>query len=216
MELWHVLNRGVEKRNVVLDDQDRFRFIHDLFVFNDTSPAQNIAQPRREVFDFSYQREELVRIHAFCLMSNHYHLLLSEKIAGGMPRFLQKLNMGYTKYFNERRGRTGTLWQGKTKKILIENDAHYLYIPYYIHLNPLDYTMPEWREGRVKDVHRALRELEMYRWSSHQDYIGTHNFPAVTHRTVVGELLGSPSHYQKEIAQIIKDSNLATASSLIE
>ena len=154
-----MLNRGVEKRAIVSDDRDRMRFMHDLFAFNDVVNVPNIIQPRRERFDFSYERTPLVRIHAFCLMNNHYHLLLSNAVDSGMPRFLKKLNMGYTKYFNERHSRTGTLWQGKTKKILIEKNAHYMYIPYYIHLNPLDYTFPEWRAGKTNNARKALQSL---------------------------------------------------------
>lgn len=61
-------------------------------------------------------------------MANHYHLLLSELVEGGITLFLRKLNIGYAKYFNERHGRQGTLFQSRTKKILIERHAHFLYI----------------------------------------------------------------------------------------
>ena len=62
------------------------------------------------------------------MMKNHYHLLLSELVENGMSLFLRKLNVGYAKSFNEKYERVGTLFQGRTKKILIENDAHFNYI----------------------------------------------------------------------------------------
>ncbi len=170
MEFWHLIGRGVDKRDIVLDDKDRVRFIHDLYVFNDLNPTPNFVLHRRH--EVVRKREELVNIHAFCLMNNHYHLLVTECIEGGIPLFMKKLNMGYTKYFNERNERSGALWQGKYKKVLIERDAHFLYIPFYIHLNPLDYTHPKWRKGDVKKTHDALESLVGYRWSSHLDYLG--------------------------------------------
>jgi putative transposase len=214
MDFFHVLNRGVEKRKIVLDDKDRLRFLHDLYVFNDRNAVLHVKQPDRQTEE--RKRQLLVHIHAFVLMPNHYHLLLSETMDRGISLFMQKLNMGYTKYFNERHERTGTLWQGKHKKIRIERDAHFNYIPFYIHLNPLDLTLPEWRDGKVKSPRRALEYLRTYRWSSHLDYLGTKNFPSLTHRQ---EILGGfeKTHaYEKEIISIIQNPLMASQSSLLE
>lgn len=216
MDLYHVLSRGVEKRKIVMDDRDRARFIHDLFVMNDSHIVRHISQPGRDTDDFSRPRKLLVHIHAFCLMGNHYHLLLSEVVEGGISKFIQKLNMGYTKYFNERHHRSGALWQGKHKKVLIERNTHFLYIPYYIHLNALDFTMPEWREGKVKDIEKALEHLRTYRWSSHLDYLGQKNFPSITHRDLLSEMLGSAQRYEREIANIIKSEEKTYGSEAIE
>ena len=68
-------------------------------------------------------------------------------------------------------------WQGKYRKVLITRDAHFLYVPFYIHLNPLRYVMPQWREGGVRNVREALKHLAEYRWSSHLDYFGIKIFP---------------------------------------
>lgn len=212
MDFYHVLNRGVEKRTIVINDKDRVRFMHDLYVFNDAQPAPNYILPGRHVEN--REREPLVYIHAFCLMNNHYHFLLSELVDGGISLFMQKLNMGYAKYFNEKYNRVGTLWQSKYKKILIERDAHFMYIPYYIHLNPLDYTFPEWRKGAVKSPRKALEYLRSYRWSSHLDYLGIKNFPSISHRK---EILGAtPNRYEKEIVSLISDPTVAIFSTSIE
>jgi putative transposase len=213
MELYHVLNRGVEKRSVVLDDEDRVRFLHDLFVFNDTKAAPNYILPGRQM---TGPRTLLIHLHAFCLMDNHYHLLLSEAREGGIGLFLQKLNMGYAKYFNEKYKRTGVLWQGPSKKILIARDAHFLHIPFYIHLNPLDYSMPEWRKGAVRNAKKALAELATYRWSSHLDYLGVKNFPSLTEREFLGEVLGGKKRYEKEMCDIIADPQVAAESAILE
>jgi len=210
MDFFHLIGRGVEKRNVVLDDSDRLRFLHDLYAFNNLHPVENYELPGRR--EERFHRTLLVHIHAFCLMLNHYHLLVSEIIENGIPLFMQKLNMGYTKYFNERYERSGALWQGKYRKVHIVRDAHFLYVPFYIHLNPLDYVMPEWREGRVHDVSAAFKHLESYRWSSHLDYAGMKNFPSITHRNELQEFLGKRSAYEKTIIEILSDQMLASES----
>ena len=214
MEFYHVLNRGVDKREVVLDDADRLRFLHDLFVFNDLNPALHPKIPERR--EEGQRRKLLVRVHAFCLMPNHFHLLLSPQIENGIPLFMKKLGMGYTKYFNERYERSGALWQGKYKRILIERDAHFLFIPYYIHLNALDLTYPEWRTGQVKDIRKALEHLNTYRWSSHLDYIGIKNFPSITQRELLSSLFETKQNYEKEITNIISDTELAKKSLILE
>lgn len=213
MDFYHVLNRGVEKRNIVAGDKDRLRFLHDLYVFNDADPASNYILADRHV---EKKRELLVHLHAFCLMNNHYHLLLSEAREEGISLFMQKLNMGYTKYFNEKYDRVGTLWQGKYKKILIERDAHLNYIPFYIHLNPLDYTHPEWREGKVRNPHAALKTLGAYRWSSHLDYVGEKNFPSLTNRKHILSEFQNQKMYEKEIVRIITNPMLVALSEHIE
>ena len=78
--IYHVLNRGVDKRNIFMNDEDRFRFIHDLFEFNDTEPLNNTGYFFNKAFATPYierkPRKLLVEILAFCLMPNHYHLML--------------------------------------------------------------------------------------------------------------------------------------------
>jgi len=209
MELHHVLNRGVDKRKIFLDSQDYARFIHDTYEFNDTAPAQSYERRLPNVGPTrSYIRERLVDIHGWVLMKNHYHLLLSELIDGGITRFLMKLNVGYAKYFNERYERSGTLFQGRTKKVLIKHEAHFLYILHYVHLNPLDYLTgaAEWRErdkNSIENTVEALKYLNGYRWSSYLDYCGKKNFSSVLTKDLFENVFGN---YQKEIENYLKDA----------
>jgi putative transposase len=213
MEFYHVLNRGVDKRDIVLDDEDRVRFMHDVFVFNDSESTPNfIVKARRS----EHTRKLLVRVHAFCLMRNHYHFLLSPLVDNGVSLFMKKLNMGYAKYFNEKYERSGSLWQGKYKKILVSRDAHFMYLPYYIHLNALDATHPNWRLGTVTKPAEALEELRKYRWSSHLDYLGESNFPSLTQREFLSDILGTSAEYEKEIKHIITSPSLASGSDQFE
>ncbi len=214
MEFYHVLNRGVDKRDIVLDDRDRVRFLHDLFVFNDKAPVSHYKLSSRH--EEKRVRKLLVHIHAFCLMPNHFHLLLTPAVENGISLFMKKLSMGYAKYFNERYGRSGALWQGKYKRVLITRDAHFLYIPYYIHLNPLDLSHTDWRKGQVTKMDKALESLEQYRWSSYLDYIGKKNFPSITERELLGSLLGDKYQQKKQIGKIISDPIISAQSVALE
>ncbi len=115
-------------------------------------------------------------------MKNHYHLLLSEIEEGGITKFLMKLNVGYAKYFNKRYKRSGTLFQSRTKKVLISQDAHFLHILNYIHLNPLDYNrnLRNWREYKISFASKAIAYLDKYKWSSYHNYCNDGGFPNIT------------------------------------
>jgi len=218
MEILHVLNRGVEKREVFLDDQDRLRFIQNLYIFNDVANAPHSELVRGYRERSKHKRNPLVHIYAFCLMPNHYHLLLSpvNNDFENLSLFMKKINGGYAKYFNEKYKRSGYLWQGKYKKIVIERDGHFLYIPHYIHLNPLDLKYPQWRKGKVKDTKKALEYLQEYRWSSYLDYTGHKNFPSLLHISLLSNLLGSQRQNEQDIKSIIKNTEAAEKSWKLE
>ncbi|MFT5037000.1 MAG: putative transposase [Candidatus Azotimanducaceae bacterium] len=218
MDLYHVLNRGVEKRDIVLNDGDRQRFVRSLYVFNDSHSVPNGITQKGYWEDMARKRDCLVNIHSWCLMDNHYHLLVSpvNDDLARLSLFMKKLNMGYAKFFNEKYDRSGYLWQGRYKKIAVERDAHFLYLPYYIHLNPLDYKYPEWRSGNVTDFNAAIATLKGYRWSSYFDYSGTKNFPSLINKSVLGEILGSEVKQSQTIKQIVADQTLAAASERFE
>ena len=214
MELVHVLNRGVDKRTIFLDDEDRFRFIHDLFEFNDQGRVNNvfyIFSKHNDIASHYIERKRklLVDIHAFCLMPNHYHLLLSPRVDDGIVKFMKKLGIGYAKYFNIKYERKGTLFEGRYKFVNVKDESHFIHLPYYIHLNPLDLFAPEWRQNRVKNLNGALEFLKGYRWSSFLDYIGTKNFPSVTHRGFLLEFLGGVANYEKKISEWLSESDLS-------
>lgn len=213
LEIFHTLNRGVDKRRIFISKEDYFRFIHDLFEFNDENWVNNVYRRfHNQNNDYQWQKTEkkeprklLVDVLAFCLMPNHYHLLLTPRIENGISKFMQKLNMGYAKYFNEKYQRKGTLFESRYKSIIIKNEAHFIHLPFYIHLNPLDLETPEWRQRELKDYKKAIKFLESYRWSSHLDYIGKKNFPSVTKRDFLLKFFGGEKQYQKSIYDWLKE-----------
>jgi len=214
MELFHCCNRGVEKRDIVRDEKDRVRFVHELYAMNDAHPAGNAGHFLHMDLRSPYvrkrnrdrrERELLVDIHAWCLMGNHYHLLLSERVDGGITKFLRKFNVGYANYFNERHSRSGALYQGRTKKVSIEEDAQLFYIFHYIHCNPLDFleSARGWRSGVVGSTRAALAHLNGYRWSSYQDYCNIKNFPSLLSDHFGRELY---PNYQSAISDFLRAS----------
>jgi len=208
--IFHTLNRGVDKRDIFLDDQDRLRFVHDLFEFNDQSNANNVFYFFRKdlVGTERKPRKLLVDIFAFCLMPHHYHLLLQPRVENGVSKFMKKLNMGYAQYFNQKYGRSGALFEGRYKRILVKNEAHFIHIPYYIHANPLDYYEPGWRHKRVNNYKKALKFLEDYKWSSHADYLEGKNFPSVTSREFLLEFFGGVEGYKKSFTEWLSDFDM--------
>lgn len=203
--IYHIYNRGVEKRDIFLAPNDFRRFIVNLYEFNDIAPALNFGrhlslQPI-EVRLQSVRKRLLVEILAFCLMPNHYHLMLRQLAENGITMFMRKLGTGYTNYFNLKYKRVGPLFQGKFKTVLLEREQHFQHLPHYIHLNPLDLIMPEWREGHIKDIKKAMNFLKTYRWSSMMDYLGTENFPTVTSRDFLTQCIGSPVDFKKRMEE---------------
>lgn len=210
-EIYHILNRGVDKRNIFLKDEDYFRFIHDLYEFNDESPALNIYY--RRSYGFGNHKDKLDRkiivdILAFCLLPNHFHLLVRQIQDGGIQNFMKKIGAGYANYFNIQNRRTGTLFEGRFKAVLIKSDQHLLHLPYYIHLNPLDLYESSWRERKIKNYKKAIEFLENYRWSSLPDYLGIKNFPSVINKNLFNNLIGKPTEFKQSLTTWLKDLDL--------
>ncbi len=222
MILYHLLNRGVDKRQIFMDQRDYFRFIHNLFEFNDVAPAEHNFHRAAQLRDIGrlsigrqHKRTLLVQIHCFCLMPNHYHFLVSPLVENGIPLFMKKINMGYAKYFNERYKRSGALFQGKYKSIPIKGDPHFSWIPYYIHFNPLDVTMPEWRERGIKNPKKAEAYLKTYRWSSHLDYLGKKNFPSLTQRNFYLKFFDGEKGYRESMSNMLHNFSVQTGESVM-
>ena len=170
-EFYHIFDRGVDKRKIFLDKRDYIRFMHDLYEFNDINPAKQFFRFKKEeenvgnrvsnivsniesniVLSAGRRREVLVKIHAFVLMPNHYHLLVEQIKEGGITLFIRKLHVGYTKAFNSRYKRVGHLLQGPFKSIHIEDDIHLGFLICYLHSNPLDLWKANWKKNKLTDL----------------------------------------------------------------
>lgn len=153
--------------------QDRDRFLALLYFANQDGPA-DLKLQGRTLSDVIAQRvgTPLVEIVAYCLMPNHFHLLIHEREEGGTSKFMQKVTTGYTMYFNKCHERSGSLFQGKFKATHVADDGYLRYLISYIHLNPIKLIEPKWKETGILDKSRAERYLELYSQSSYLDYVG--------------------------------------------
>jgi len=167
-EIYHVYNRGTEKRSVFITQKDYERFLALLHFCNSTKQTQigNMRDMTLAELLSLDKGEPLVDIAAYCLMPNHFHLLLRQRKEGGISKFMQKLVTGYTMYFNVKNDRTGALFQGKYKSKHAGEDRYLKYLMAYIHLNP--HKLAQDKISRFD----LDKELESYRYSSYAEYAG--------------------------------------------
>ena len=203
--IYHVYNRGVEKRILFQTDSDHLRFIHDLYEFNDTKPTLRYSEVRPPQVR---KRDLLVEIYCFCLMPNHFHLILKQLKDNGIYLFMKKLGTGYSMYFNKLNNRVGSLFQGRFKAILIENNEYLLHLSRYIHLNSVELIEKNWKSKGIKNWAKVKKFLKFYRWSSYPDYLDVDNFPSVTRRDFIISLAKGKNRYKKFVEDFIsKDIN---------
>ncbi len=133
--LYHITSRGNERRKIFKDKTDRITFLKILKDYHDRFG---------------------ILLHSYVLMDNHYHLIL-ETPKGNLLKVMHGINSRYTIYFNRRHKRTGHLFQGRYKAIIVDKDAYLIPLSRYVHLNPVRARMVE--------------KPEQYRWSSYRGYI---------------------------------------------
>ena len=161
---YHLYNRGVEKRDIFLDDRDYKVFLH--FLKQYLCPLA----PKGTFFSLTgatpVRPRPIKTIHgeidliAFCLMPNHFHLLVKQKTKDGITKLMNRIGTNYAMFFNKRYERVGPLFQGVYKAVLVESDEQLLHLSRYIHLNPLEVE------------NRNFKTLIEYPYSSYGDYLG--------------------------------------------
>lgn len=161
---YHAYNRGIESRNIFLDKQDYKVFLHLLKRYL-TQPPQSPDRVRpgwrSDLFD-------KIKLIAYCLMPNHFHLMVKQSTERAITEFMQALSNSYVRYFNEKYERTGPLFQGRYRAVLVEDEPYLLHLTRYIHLNP-----SELEELELEEVRPASRsDLVGYPYSSHGDFLG--------------------------------------------
>jgi len=206
--VYHIVQRGVERRRLFMKNQDYSRFTIGLELFNSEAPArlwELLAKAGSDPALRDRLREQrtqklprLVDILAFALMPNHFHLILREIVQGGISAFMQKMG-GYATYFNKQYDRTGSLFQGRYKSIEVSSNEQLLKVFVYVHTNPVELWEPEWKEFRVHDAKGALRRLQAYHWSSYRDYLGMPTFPHVIQPEFFLETLGGVEGCRKAV-----------------
>ncbi len=210
-QIYHVLNKGVDGRNIFIEAGDYLNAIQGMkdFNFAISSTPGVAATP-------GVDAEKLVKILAFCLRPNHFHLLLQQVVDGGISTFMRRLGDGIAKHFNIKYQRKGSLFQGRFKSVLIDNEKYFLHIPYYIHMNAVDDLAPSWRQREIsKPVDEIMAELAAHRWSSNRDYLGVKTYPDVIDSSFLLEFFGGYSGYRSSLISWLKGFDLEEFSNLV-
>lgn len=154
-EFYHIFNRGVEKQPVFLDKRDFVRFLFLILYFQSPINFFNLSRPvtsfvRSQAFNIDNEKTALVlksktvSLKAFCLMPNHFHLLIQEIEENGIARYMQRILTAYAKYFNTKYNHNGHVFQGTYRTNHVEDNDQLLYLSAYIHKNPPEYFTYPW------------------------------------------------------------------------
>src|SRR6185312_481955 len=131
-----------------------------------------------------------VALHAYVLMTNHFHLLVTPESPDSLPQMMQAVGRRYVRYFNDAQGRSGTLWEGRYRSTLIQTERYLLACMVYIDLNPV-------RAGLVA-------EAKDYPWSSHGHYVGLRSDKLVTPHSLYWELGNTPFAREVTYAELVR------------
>ncbi|WP_431124287.1 transposase [Variovorax paradoxus] len=165
----HVIQRGNNRQVIFVDRADHERL---LGLLADAAMRFGVA------------------LHAYVLMDNHFHLLATPSTTTGLPQFMQSVGRSYVRYFNDRHGRSGTLWEGRYKSTLIQTDRYLLTCMAYIDLNPV-------RAGLVSDARD-------FPWSSHGHYAGLRHDKLLTPHPLYWELGNTPFAREAAYAELVR------------
>ncbi len=207
--IYHIVLRGLEE--IFKDESDFYRGIFSIYEFNNMSSV--IIRERRKARQkeklikeqfFVDKRDKFIEILAFCFMPNHIHLLLRQIKDNGTSEFMRKFGAGYASYFNKKYSRTGHLFQGRFRAVTIQTLEQFKNVFVYIHTNPISLKEPGWKERGIKEVEEIIKFLEKYKWSSYADYLGKRNFPSVTRREFLTQMLGGEINCREFVESWVK------------
>lgn len=173
---YHIYNRGVAKSEIYLSDQDYHVFINYLREYLSPPVAPTPEEIRK--MDYKYIRKNYydeIELLSFCLMPNHFHLLLKQKQAHSIEKFMRSLLTRYSVYFNKHYDRVGHLFQGVYKGILIGNDEYLWWLSRYIHRNPLE-------------IKKYPQQLTNYQYSSYPTYLNKEVYPWIRPQIILANI----------------------------
>lgn len=194
-EYYHIFNRGMSKQKIFLDKRDYVRFLFLILHFQSPITFINIGRPTKHFVKhsvFNIDKEEIrevvqnrfVELAGFCLMPNHFHVIIKESQESGIACYMQRVLNSYTKYFNTKYKKSGHLFQGPYKAVHVEKNYQLLYLSTYIHKNPQE--LPEWKN-----------EVDHYPWSSYQDYTTKNRWGDLIKHDIITEQFDTKDNYQK-------------------
>ena len=194
-EHYHIFNRGVDKRNIFIDQEDFSRFFESIHAFNTIEPIGSIYElsfndqkPRKP-----YRR--LVDFICYAVHKNHYHFILKQLVDRGIEKFMHRLGLGYTMFFNNKHHRSGALFQGAYKAIHIDSNDYLLRVSAYINLN--------------HEVHQFGDRVSKYNGefcrSSWLEYTGESNVHGFCKKSIVLSQFKNTDEYQVFAKEALQD-----------
>ncbi len=181
-QIYHIYNRGSEKRSIFETRTDYKRFLKTLRYYQLEGPKPKLSHFSESSLIQPDPLKKIVEIICYCLMPNHFHLMLKQIKNNGITEFMGKLSNSYTKYYNTKHNRVGPLLQGEFKSVLVESEEQLIHLSRYIHLNPL-----------VSFITKDLNHY--YEWSSYEEFIS--NLNGLCSKEVVLGLFSSKEDYQQ-------------------
>lgn len=209
-EWYHCYNRGVEGRKVFCDKKEYERFLQLLFLSNSQKVIHRsnlLLAVEENIFDME-RGEAYVDIGAYCLMPNHFHLLLRERGEGGVTTFMRKLMTSYTMYFNIKHQRVGNLFMKPFRSRHVHNDRYFQRVLQYIHCNPVELYEPGWKKGNVSSLKALQKKLHAYGYSSFAEHAGIQTFKSpilskgvfdIAHQVPPQKMLAEARAYYQEM-----------------
>lgn len=197
-QIYHVFNRGIDHRSTFTNKLEYRRAIEIIEFYRFTNLPMRLSKflklvsaDREEIMKEIKTHNKLVEIIAYCLMPNHFHLLVKQLRDNGISKFLSNLQNSYTRYFNTKNSRDGSLFLDQFKAVRIETDEQLVHVSRYIHLNPL-----------TSFVVKNFNKLIDYPWSSLNEYISKHSI--VCEASTVLNFFGRKNQQNKYL-KFIKD-----------
>ena len=214
----HVYNRGNRKQPIVRDSNDKWRFLQVLYYFNDEfSPANPLHSIEESLkLDFNSRlvwpenwptHKPIVKIIAFGLLENHFHLLLKEITKGGISKFMQKLGTGVTNRFNTKYHEVGRLFQGSYKGRRVSKDIYFQYLSVYIQVKNIFELYPGGIQKAMEEFDKAYEWAVKYPYCSLADYAINRNSPIID-KDILGEMFPRPEDYKEFARQCLLGMNL--------
>ena len=207
-EVYHLFNRGNAYRPIFLTVRDYQRFLKTInfyrYLFLPLRLSKYLILSRNKRKELQKQLNEkgkfLVEIFSFCLMPNHYHLLLKQVEDKGISKYLSQVQNSYSRYFNVKRKKAGSVFQGHFRAKRVETDEQLIHLSRYIHLNPYS-----------SYIVKSINDLKIYPWSSLPGYLGESNYSFVKEDFILDlfkdkkdyqDFVFNQADYQRELEKI--------------
>ena len=197
--IYHIFNRGIDRRNVFtgfreyLRAQELIQFYKHLETPVRYSKFLQLPKSLRDDVLREINKSEIqVDILAYCLMPNHFHFMLQQKVDKGISTFISNFTNAYTRYFNTKHERVGPMFEGIFKAVLVESDEQLIHLSRYIHLNPVVSSIID--ESDIND----------YKWSSYPEYISLLKDNIISNKDLVMSMFESEKHYEKFVLDHIE------------